>query len=811
VTWEDSSYWDNPGVNFKGLGAAAWENLSPIGTSPGFLEGRGGSSITQQLVKNVYFTQAEREERSPERKLKETIYALEITRDFSKKQILEWYLNLISYGNNLTGVQAAARGYFNVNASELNYAQAATLAVIPQNPTIFNPLNNPELVLQQRNLALLRMYEEKKITGEWFFNAANQPLAVSTPRTPVIAPHFVFNVVEPQLIDLFGPEAYKRDGLVVTTSIDLELQNQAQAILEDNIQTYESSGGHNGAVVAIDPKTAELVVYVGSRNYFDDTILGRNDMAFARNSPGSSFKPFVYLTGFVNKGWGAGTKILDTPLDPVYWDGVNELTNPIRGYQGPITIRNALGNSLNVPAVKAALYVGKEEVVRQAAQLGITTARPAEELGPSVAVGGVDLRLVEMVQGYTVFPNMGALKGVDLSSDEALDPVVILRVEDRDGNVLYPLTPDGQPAPDRRPIVEEDRIASPAQAAMMNSILSDPKAQCITFGVCGALSIPGRPLAVKTGTSEPYEECRSCIGDTWAFGYTPQMVVGTWFGNADNTAMTNISSTNVSWHTVRDFMTEFHADLPVEPFTPPEGLVKGTVCMPSSLPADNECPSSAKSEDFFPKAFLDGKKDDWWKLARIDTRTNKLASNVTPPAFASTRFFLQLPANLSEFEREQALEWLSRVGGSLGQAPTEVTSESDIPSYITAPTNGARVNGGVAITGRAASSEFQEYRLEFRGIAGWRPITRSTTPVPDGVLGLWQTTGLTPGPYTLRLVVIDRSLGEIIASIQVIVEPPPPPPGIPPIGPTPAAPQEGIPPPGPGNGNGNANGRRGRD
>ena len=229
IVWEDSSFRDNPGVNFKGVAAAGWDNFSPFGESPGFLEGRGGSSITQQLVKNVYFTQEQREQRSVERKLKETVYALEITRNFSKDQILEWYLNLISYGNNLTGVQAAARGYFNVDAKDLNYAQAATLAVIPQNPTIYNPLDNPELVKQQRNLALLRMYEEGKIPGEWFLNAANQPLVVLTPRTPVIAPHFVFNIVEPQLIDLFGPEAYKRDGLIVTTSIDLEPAEQSPA------------------------------------------------------------------------------------------------------------------------------------------------------------------------------------------------------------------------------------------------------------------------------------------------------------------------------------------------------------------------------------------------------------------------------------------------------------------------------------------------------------------------------------------------------------------------------------------------------
>ncbi|MDP3766598.1 MAG: hypothetical protein Q8S13_01155, partial [Dehalococcoidia bacterium] len=223
--------------------------------------------------------------------------------------------------------------------------------------------------------------------------------------------------------------------------------------------------------------------------------------------------------------------------------------------------------------------------------------------------------------------------------NRALDPVSILRVEDRSGNVLYPIV-DGEPV--EKAVPQEVQVTPPEEAFLISDILSDPNAQCITFGVCGALTIPGRPLAVKTGTSEPYENSNA-IGDTWAIGYTPQMVVGSWFGNADNSPMFDISSTNVSWRTVRDFMIEYHKDLPVEPFTRPATVVKASACIPSGLRPDSAC-ARTTPEDYFPERVLTLPEDDWWTSGRS----------------------LDPPDDLSPFALDQAREWLRYIGGTFG-------------------------------------------------------------------------------------------------------------------------------------------------
>ncbi len=791
VAAEDASFWDNPGVNIKGLARAAWDNFAPpfISGQPGFLEGAGGSSITQQLVKNVYFTEEERAERSVERKLKETVYALKITQDYEKPQILEWYLNLINYGNQFYGAQAAARGYFDKDAKDLTLAEAATLAGIPRCPACYNPFTVPEEARLQRNVVLRRMYEEGYIGGVQLLQAGVEPLGLNPGRYEDIrAPHFVLHVVQPQLIAMFGEEALEYGGLKVYTTVDLELQAKAQAILEEKITAYEYSGGHNGAFVAIDPDTAQILAYIGSRDYNRDDIDGQNDMAGALNSPGSSFKPVVYLTAFMNLGWGPGTKILDTPFPMEFWDSDSPPRNPDGGFRGPLSARKSLGNSLNIPAVKTLMYAGKENVCAQAEKMGYTSIDCAQ-LGPSMAIGGVDLKLIDQVYAYTAFPNLGIQKGVDLpSSSRGLNPIAILRVEDRDGNVLYPHA-DGEPDQEG-PVVQEQRVAPAAQAALINEILTDPNAHCITYG-CGHLTIPGRTLAAKTGTSEPYEDCPGCIGETWVIGYTPQIVAGTWFGNADNTPMHSISSYNVSWETVRDFMIEYHADLPVEEFPKPEGLVKAKVCMPSGLRPSEDCPPGAiTEEDWFAKETLPKKEDDWWKRARVDVCSGLLPGEGTPAGCTGTRYYLQIPEGLSAWERNQAHEWAARVGGIVGQVPEEETQAGDITIAITSPANGAQIIAGseVTITGRADSSNFKSWRLEYSSApwaAGWTRITRGNKPISDGTLGVWNTGGLAPGMYTIRLVVTDKRVGEIAVSVQVELTAAPVPTPVPTPAPTP--------------------------
>jgi membrane carboxypeptidase/penicillin-binding protein PbpC len=304
---------------------------------------------------------------------------------------------------------------------------------------------------------------------------------------------------------------------------------------------------------------------------------------------------------------------------------------------------------------------------------------------------------------------------------------------------------------------------------MITDILSDPNAQCITFGVCGALSIPGRPLAVKTGTSAPYEDNPSYIGDTWAIGYTPDLVVGSWAGNSDNEPMHNISSTNISWHTVRDFMIAFHEGKPVEQFTRPAGLVKATACIPSGLKPTRICPRRT-TEDWFAEASAPKRDDDWWKI--VDGRRT-----------------LVLPDNLTPFARSQAQEWASRIGGTVNIG--ETGGDGDVSLAITNPPANATVNGVQIIGGRAASPGFLSYRIEYQSElnpGSWTLIGNSANPVPDGPLAVWDTTPLTPGRYTLRITLLDRERGDFSTTTTLQVGPPAPPPVVPPIGPPPEAP-----------------------
>ncbi len=769
VATEDSTFFTNPGVNYKGLVGAAWDNFSPFGSTPGFLAGRGGSSITQQLVKNIYFTSQERQQRSVSRKIKETVYALELTKRYSKSQIMEWYLNQISYGSVFVGVQAASKGYFNESAKDLTLAQAALLAAIPSCPPCYDPIIQPDAAIRQRSVVLHRMYEEHYITGDQFWQAAAEPLQLSPHQFNVKAPHFVFNVVQPQLEQLFGTDALKRDGLVVYTTLDLDWEQKAQDILEGYIQRYEnSSGGHNGAAVGIDPKTGQIIVYIGSRDYFNEGILGQNDNAQALNSPGSSFKPFTYITAFMKLGWGPGTLILDSPVSSKYWDGKNPPRNPV-AHSGPITARNALGNSLNIPAVKTILSVGVPEVIKQAKTMGITTL-DGRQLGPSMTIGGVDVKLLDMVYGYTAFPNLGVLKGVESTvarpeGNRTLDPISILRVEDRAGNILYPIV-DGQPA--QEPVPQEVRVAPAQEAYMINSILSDPNATCLTYG-CGGLSI-SRPAAFKTGTSEPYEQI-GLTGETWTYGYTPQLVFGSWFGNADNTPMVSISSYYVSAQTTRDFVAAFTKDLPVEEFENPGGLVQASTCIPSGLKPTPACPF-VSPEDWLVQA--PAQDDNWWHIERIDTRTGRPATATTPSKFVQERRILNIPDTLTEFQRDEALAWQFIAAALPGQTPPDQNQppQGQGGLEIVSPIEGDRIEGITPITGSATSTQFASYRLEFQSNADptrWMLISRSVVPVTNDTLGSWDTRGLATGPYTLRLVVTDTTEGELTVEVRVVL------------------------------------------
>jgi membrane peptidoglycan carboxypeptidase len=794
VSTEDWGFWENNGLNTRGLARAGLEAMNL--REPRAANSTGGSSITQQLVKNIYISPEERTKRSYTRKLKETVYAVELTRDYSKDQILEWYLNQISYGGLYNGVEAASLGYFGKHAKDLNLAEAALLAGIPASPAEYEPVNNPEAAVARRNEVLRLMRTRDRVdvdvngqqepasrfqvnddgtnvdaTDTAFYLATVAPLAIAPQRFPVEAPHWVFSYIQPELEKRFGADALYNQGLRVTTTLDLDLQNKAQAILENWISEFEaSSGGHNGAFVAIDPRTSEILVMVGSRDYFRDDIEGRNNNALAENSPGSTLKPFAYAAAFETFGWGTETEILDTPIS--FEDGEEDFVprNPNGNFQGPISIRKALGNSLNIPAVKTSAYLGYPETVNAYKKFGLTMPDDVT-YGPSVTVGGIGVRLVDIAYAYSVFANNGAMRGVDTPFDygregpddgyRTLDPVSILQVvRETDGEVVYPATED------HRVKVKETQVIDPGHAYLVNSILSDPNAHCITYG-CGTLSI-GRPWGVKTGTSEPYEDSKA-IGETWTFGYTPELVAGVWAGNSDNSPMYNITSTSISYRSLRDFMVEALADTPASSFTRPASVVEVDTCMPSGMKADKDCGRTIK-KNLVAKVNEPTKDDDWWQVAKIDIRDGLLATELTPTQFVQERRAFVIPESIQGFARSQAQEWTRYIGGS-GSLPTD-KSTGDAPVELTSPISGTEVSGIVRITGKAASDNFVAYRLEFGAgdpPSGWTEILRSETPQPGGGLGLWNTDGIAPGVYRLRVVLEDSVRGSLTTYVTITI------------------------------------------
>ncbi|MGE0060109.1 MAG: transglycosylase domain-containing protein [Dehalococcoidia bacterium] len=718
IATEDNTFFSNPGVNPKGLARAAWENLSPASGGE-VLEGSGGSSITQQLIKNVYIPQDERLERSLERKLKEAAFALELTGRFDKDQILDWYVNQISYGGLYNGVEAAANGYFGKPAAELTLAEGAMLAGIPQSPAAYDPRTQPENALIRRNEVLdimarsgpIQIGESRffEVTPEMIEEAKATLLVVQPQVFPIKAPHFVLEHLTPELEALFGRDALLHDGLVITTTLDMNLQTEAQANLERWIREFEDvSNSRNGAMMVLDAQTGEILVWIGSRDYFREDIHGEVDNLTALNSPGSSFKPFVYLDSFIDLGWTPSTMIEDSPVTYREADGsVFQPRNPNKtSYLGNISIRNALGNSLNVPPFKTALRLGVPSIVNLAKKVGFTTL--TGQYGPAISIGGVDLSAEDLTYGYSVLANNGAMVGQEAiiphrPGERTTDPVSILRVQDALGNVVYS-------ADDHR---VREQVVPAAQAYMVTSILADPSAQCVTFG-CGGISIPGRQAGVKTGTSEPYDQegpDAAKIGETWAFGYTPNFVVGVWAGNSDNSPIVNIFSTSISFRVMRDTLQLAHNNQPSPNFP---------------VPGNIEFRRSGNTNDVAIKG----------SVPPTPAPTSTPPPNAAAPAPTSTR--------------------------------VAETSSAQVAASISTPSG--RVSGAVPIYGSAYSSSMQSYRLEFGSGASpssWQTIGSSTAPVQGGTLGTWNTAGLAPGQYAVRLVIQDRAAGTVTSQPAV--------------------------------------------
>ena len=789
VAVEDPDFYTNTGVNVRGLLRAGVENFTPF-LGGDLLSGSGGSSITQQLAKNVYIPREERTSRSVDRKVTETVIALELTKRYSKEQILGWYLNSISYGGIYVGIEAGAQGYFGKSAKDLSLPEASLLAGIPQSPALYDPFSGANLDAKTGQLkpdgwakyrqgeVLDLMVKREAITQAQADDAKKASLTFQARRFDIEAPHFVLGRIADELRTRFGERALLDQGLEVTTSLDLDLQHEAETLLQKNLKDFgDRTGDHNGAFIALDPHTGQILTYVGSRDYFDDATQGRVDNIVSRNSPGSTLKPFTYMTAFMH-GWGTGTGIMDTPLtitDASTGDGFTP-TNPGTGFQGPIRADRALGNSLNIPAIKTIIFAGVENTIAILKRVGYTTFDDPRGYGPALTTGGSEITLMDHIFAYSVLANNGVMRGQDDvvttkkdAQTRPLETVALLKVTDADKKTLYEFK---QP--------QERRVVPAEYAYLVTSIISNGENQCITYGVCNALGLSnGFPAAAKTGTSAPFEDL-SKIGETWTMGYTPELVAGVWSGNADNAPITGIDSTTVALRTWKEYMVYALAKLklPATSFTRPPGVVDREVCWPSGKLPTSLCPNINRYTSLYaaeqipsdPKA-LAAISDSWWQNVKIDTRTSLVADAATPPAFAREEVRLVFPqAEIAGWGGLQ--DWAVR-SGVINQLGPYSNTQGALAATITNPQASQHVNGLVPIIGRANSDGFTRYTLEWaRGVAptAWSTISSSVTPVTGGSLGSWDTRALANGTYTLRIRLEDKKAGISQYAIPVVVD-----------------------------------------
>ena len=477
----------------------------------------GGSTLTQQLTRNVLLTT----DRTMTRKIKEFILSIQIDAKYSKDEILSMYLNEAPYGGASWGVEPASQQYFGKSVKELNLAESAIMAGMPQLPSVYSPFSKtPMAYISRTNHVLNRMVEDGYISKELATETMEQVknYKFSDKGSTTKAPHFVFWIKE-LLAEKYGEDVVEGGGLKITTTLDLDLQEQAQKIVSDEIDKAENLGISNGAALVLDPINGQVLAMVGSRGYFSDKTDGAfNVTTQSLRQPGSAIKPVTYLAG-LKKGMTAATMIMDTPVtfqiagqkdySPVNYNGK---------FNGPMSLRNALGNSINITAVKTLANVGVENMLKLAYDMGMSTLEPTKEnlskFGFAVTLGGAEVRMIELASAYTAFANGGT----------SMKAIGVLKVEDRNGRILEEYkAPDGK------------KVMTPQEAFIISDILSDNSARELTFGAVNGLQISGYKVAVKTGTTNEKK-------DNWAIGWTPNLLSVVWVGNNNNTPMGRVAS-----------------------------------------------------------------------------------------------------------------------------------------------------------------------------------------------------------------------------------------------------------------------------
>ncbi|MCC7448838.1 MAG: transglycosylase domain-containing protein [Anaerolineae bacterium] len=778
IAIEDKSFYENPGFDVRGIIRSVW-----IVAQGGLVQ--GGSTITQQLIKNILIDPKERTSLTFDRKIKEIILANEISRRYSKDQILEWYLNNNFYGNLAYGIDTAAKVYFGKPVRDLTLGEAAMLAAIPQNPQL-NPLDSPLAARQRQAVVLDSMVSYGYITRDQATEAASQVIVTQpvTERFGLIAPHFSLYARRQaeQLLNaqgLDGGRLVLQDGLRIYTTLDVDLQYQAECVTRayitrvqggDQTAAPNTTNGKpcdaaqylitpprfklgtqrnvtNAAALVIKPSTGEILSMIGSLDYWNAGIDGNFNAALGLRQPGSAFKPFTYVTAFASKKYTPATMLLDIPttFNP------NSSTpytprNEDEQFHGPVSVREALANSYNIPAVQVLANVGIGQVIRRAHQLGINSINGSlDQYGLALTLGSGEVSLLDLTYAYTVFANLGTLAGTPVdnprSGFRAYDPIAVLRIEDKDGKILWQLD-------DSRNTFGKQNVLDSSLAYLINNILSDNEARLPAFGRGNALEL-SRPAAVKTGTTNDNR-------DAWTVGYTPQLVTGVWVGNNNNAPMSPDVSGGTGaapiWHAIMEY-AHFKDSLPVQDWPRPPTIIEVPVCKKSGLLPTPNC--DKVRELFYADATtstVPTQPDIYWKRIQINSRNGLIATAATPADLVTERIYFDYPP--------EAREWARTVG--LPLPPTEYDTGGARPAEniasITAPVGLARVRGTVEIKGNIDSPDVVSYNLAYgAGInpTQWVSIGGSDPKVrgQDITLGRWDTNGL-DGLYTLRLSVV---------------------------------------------------------
>lgn len=553
IAIEDKDFYKHQGVSLLGGILRAIKDT--------FLTNKiqGGSTITQQLIKTSLLTP----ERTIRRKIREIILALMTEKIYKKDEILEMYLNQVPYGGAAYGIEQASMLYFNKSAKNLNLTEAAFLAGLPQAPSLYSPYLNPQLSMNRKNIVLKRMLEDKYIDKKTYDNTLKIKLDIKPPRNIIKAPHFVF-YVKKILEEKYGVDTVEKGGLKVITTLDLEIQEEAEKILKEELEKIKNLNVSNGAILVTRPTTGEILAMVGSVDYFASES-GAFNVTTALRQPGSSIKPINYAIGIDRKLVTAATVFIDSPTCftgggqpqaycPVNYDGQ---------FHGPQALRFSLGNSYNIPAVKMLALNGVKEFIASASAFRITSFKNPKNYGLSLTLGGGEVKMTEMAQAFSAFANRGKVKKL----------IEILKIEDKLERTLFKYENPNFVQDIKKPLkapsflsITGQKAISPETAFIISHILLDNNARSAAFGESSYLNIRGHAVSVKTGTTDDKR-------DNWTIGYTPNFLTAVWVGNNDNSPMNPYLTSGITgaapiWNRVMSFVLKNQPDLwPVRPDT----------------------------------------------------------------------------------------------------------------------------------------------------------------------------------------------------------------------------------------------------